>query len=132
MTNYLLSGGGSAGHVNPLLATADRILQRSSRDRITMVGTAEGLEARLVPARGHTLETIPRAPFPRRTGVDALRFPIRFHHAVGQVRRLLTEGAAKRCSEILATTEYWVRGSIGGIRGLLIPPAHFPPGVPGP
>ena len=40
-----------------------------------VLGTAEGLEARLVPERGYELLTIPRLPFPRRPNAAALRFP---------------------------------------------------------
>jgi UDP-N-acetylglucosamine--N-acetylmuramyl-(pentapeptide) pyrophosphoryl-undecaprenol N-acetylglucosamine transferase len=53
MTNYLLAGGGTAGHVNPLLALADAIRADSSSAKVFALGTAEGLEQQLVPARGY-------------------------------------------------------------------------------
>lgn len=89
MTTYLLAGGGTAGHVNPLLALADLIRAREPGADIVVLGTREGLEARLVPERGYELQTIARLPFPRRPNLDALRFPLRFRRAVGEVRTLI-------------------------------------------
>ncbi|KAB1660108.1 undecaprenyldiphospho-muramoylpentapeptide beta-N-acetylglucosaminyltransferase [Pseudoclavibacter chungangensis] len=89
MTTYLLAGGGTAGHVNPLLAVADEIRAREPDAEIIALGTREGLEARLVPARGYELETIAKVPFPRRPNLDALRFPGRFTRAVRRVRELI-------------------------------------------
>lgn len=91
MTTYLLAGGGTAGHVNPLLALADRIREREAEAEIVVLGTAEGLEARLVPARGYELATIARLPFPRRPGLYALRFPARYRRAIREVRELIRE-----------------------------------------
>lgn len=68
MTSYLLAGGGTAGHVNPMLAMADEIRLRDPQAQIVCVGTVEGLEATLVPARGYELVVIPRIPFPRLRG----------------------------------------------------------------
>ncbi|AMM20726.1 UDP-N-acetylglucosamine--N-acetylmuramyl-(pentapeptide) pyrophosphoryl-undecaprenol N-acetylglucosamine transferase [Frondihabitans sp. PAMC 28766] len=91
MTTYLLAGGGTAGHVNPLLATADRLRRREADATILVLGTAEGLESRLVPARGYELLTVPRLPFPRRLNGAALRFPKRIVSSIAGVRRLLRE-----------------------------------------
>lgn len=91
MTVYLLAGGGTAGHVNPLLATADRLREREPDAEVLVLGTAEGLEARLVPERGYELVTIPRLPFPRRPNVDALRFPARWRASVARTREILRE-----------------------------------------
>lgn len=91
MTSYLLAGGGTAGHVNPLLALADLIRAEDPDARIVVLGTREGLEARLVPERGYELVHIERLPFPRRPDLDALRFPARFARAVRQVRALIRE-----------------------------------------
>jgi UDP-N-acetylglucosamine--N-acetylmuramyl-(pentapeptide) pyrophosphoryl-undecaprenol N-acetylglucosamine transferase len=89
MTNYLLAGGGTAGHVNPLLAAADRLRENEPDAMVLALGTAEGLEARLVPARGYELLTVARLPFPRRPNGAALRFPGRFRALVAEIQRLI-------------------------------------------
>ena len=89
MTRWLLAGGGTGGHVNPLLAVADRLTAEG--DDVLVLGTAEGLEARLVPERGYELLTIERLPFPRRPDRSALGFPARFRRAVGHVRRVIRD-----------------------------------------
>ena len=91
MTVYLLAGGGTAGHVNPLLATADRLREREPDATVLVLGTAEGLEARLVPERGYELLTIPRLPFPRRPDREARQFPGRWRATVGAAREHLRE-----------------------------------------
>ncbi|NKY41336.1 UDP-N-acetylglucosamine--N-acetylmuramyl-(pentapeptide) pyrophosphoryl-undecaprenol N-acetylglucosamine transferase, partial [Cellulomonas septica] len=40
----LLAGGGTAGHVNPLLAVADAVAARRPGVVLRVLGTAEGLE----------------------------------------------------------------------------------------
>jgi UDP-N-acetylglucosamine--N-acetylmuramyl-(pentapeptide) pyrophosphoryl-undecaprenol N-acetylglucosamine transferase len=91
MTVYLLAGGGTAGHVNPLLAVADRLSEREPDSLVLVLGTAEGLESRLVPQRGYRLLTIPKVPFPRRPNGAALRFPRAFGRSIGIVRELIAE-----------------------------------------
>ena len=80
--SVLLAGGGTAGHVSPLLATADALLRRHPALRVTALGTETGLEARLVPAAGHELRFVPRVPLPRRPGADLARLPFRLRAAV--------------------------------------------------
>ncbi|TDW31492.1 UDP-N-acetylglucosamine--N-acetylmuramyl-(pentapeptide) pyrophosphoryl-undecaprenol N-acetylglucosamine transferase [Cryobacterium psychrophilum] len=89
MTTYLLAGGGTAGHVNPLLAIADALRAREPDAVIIALGTSEGLEARLVPARGYELVFVPRVPFPRRLNRLAFSFPARFNAAVSGVADLI-------------------------------------------
>ncbi len=91
MTTYLLAGGGTAGHVNPLLAVADRIRDRDPGAQVLVLGTSEGLEARLVPARGYELLTIERLPFPRRVSRALFDFPRRFRRAVRLTERYLAD-----------------------------------------
>ena len=91
MTVYLLAGGGTAGHVNPLLAVADRLRERDPAGEVLVLGTAEGLESRLVPARGYELLTIAKVPFPRRPNRAAISFPSRFRTTIGVVRRIIAD-----------------------------------------
>ena len=104
MTSYLLAGGGTAGHVNPMLAMADAIREREPEAQIVCVGTAEGLEATLVPDRGYELVTIPRIPFPRLRGL------------VGSSKRFL-EGwpkAVKRITDLIHDRNVDVVIGVGG------------------
>ncbi len=89
MTNYLLAGGGTAGHVNPLLALADKIKKDSPSNKIFALGTEEGLEKDLVPARGYELLTVERLPFPRRLNSYAVKFPIAFGQAIKHCEALI-------------------------------------------
>jgi UDP-N-acetylglucosamine--N-acetylmuramyl-(pentapeptide) pyrophosphoryl-undecaprenol N-acetylglucosamine transferase len=91
VTTFLLAGGGTAGHVNPLLAVADRIREQHPDAVVLVLGTKEGLEARLVPDRGFELLTIERLPFPRRPNRAALRFPGRLRAAVRDVRAIIRD-----------------------------------------
>ena len=91
MTNYLLAGGGTAGHVNPLLALADRIKSESASNKVFALGTAEGLEKDLVPARGYDLLTVARLPFPRRLNNYAFKFPIAFSAAIKHCESLIKQ-----------------------------------------
>ncbi|MFC6713459.1 UDP-N-acetylglucosamine--N-acetylmuramyl-(pentapeptide) pyrophosphoryl-undecaprenol N-acetylglucosamine transferase [Branchiibius cervicis] len=89
--SVVLAGGGTAGHISPLLATAEALLVAHPDARITVLGSHGGLEERIVPAAGFDLRLIPKAAFPRRPDLDAVRFPARLRRAVRTTRDLLHE-----------------------------------------
>ena len=49
----LVTGGGTGGHINPALATANYIRERHPEAEIAYVGTPNGMEATLVPKAGY-------------------------------------------------------------------------------
>jgi len=51
----LIAGGGTGGHIIPALAIADELKAQHGAE-ILFVGTARGLESRLVPQAGYRLE----------------------------------------------------------------------------
>lgn len=91
----VLAGGGSAGHVSPLLALADCLRRRDPSTQITVLGTSTGLETRLVPARGYELKTIDKVVFPRRPSGAVLRLPGSLKRAVDQAGAVLDEARAQ-------------------------------------
>ncbi len=78
--SFLLAGGGTAGHVNPLLATAAELELRGHR--VSVLGTEQGLEQDLVPRAGLDLLTVPKVPMPRRLSGDTFALPGRLRRAV--------------------------------------------------
>ncbi len=94
-SSVLLAGGGTAGHVSPLLALADALRRRDPAVRITALGTETGLEARLVPARGFDLRFVPRVPLPRRPHPALARLPIALRGAVVAAGRAIDDCGAQ-------------------------------------
>jgi UDP-N-acetylglucosamine--N-acetylmuramyl-(pentapeptide) pyrophosphoryl-undecaprenol N-acetylglucosamine transferase len=93
--SVVLAGGGSTGHVAPLLALADCLRRRDPAADVTVLGTAEGLEARLVPDAGYPLAVVPRVPLPRRPSADLGRLPFRLRSAVAAAARAMEESRAQ-------------------------------------
>jgi UDP-N-acetylglucosamine--N-acetylmuramyl-(pentapeptide) pyrophosphoryl-undecaprenol N-acetylglucosamine transferase len=87
--SVVLAGGGTAGHVEPAMAVADALVALDPQVRITALGTARGLETKLVPERGYALELITPVPLPRKPTGDLARLPLRLLRAVRQTRAVL-------------------------------------------
>ena len=92
--SLVLAGGGTAGHISPLLAVAGAVRESAPEARIKVVGTAAGMETRLVPAAGFELAVIDRVPMPRRPGGDLVRLPGRLKRAVAQAGAILDDAGA--------------------------------------
>jgi UDP-N-acetylglucosamine--N-acetylmuramyl-(pentapeptide) pyrophosphoryl-undecaprenol N-acetylglucosamine transferase len=56
--SVLIAGGGTGGHLYPGIAVARALLAQVPGARITFVGTAAGIESRVVPREGFTLDVI--------------------------------------------------------------------------
>ena len=89
MVNVILAGGGTAGHTSPLIATAQAITAIAPDTQITCIGTARGLETRVVPEAGLDLELVPAVPLPRKINLDLFRVPGRLAGAVRQAKKIL-------------------------------------------
>ncbi len=59
MLRFIIAGGGTGGHVFPALAVARELRERVPGCEVVMVGTARGLESKIVPDQGLRLLTIP-------------------------------------------------------------------------
>jgi UDP-N-acetylglucosamine--N-acetylmuramyl-(pentapeptide) pyrophosphoryl-undecaprenol N-acetylglucosamine transferase len=92
--SVVVAGGGSAGHVEPALATADAVRRLRPDARVTALGTERGLDTRLIPARGYPLELIPPVPLPRKPNLDLAKLPYRVVRSVRRTRKVLREVGA--------------------------------------
>lgn len=62
VATMLLAGGGTGGHVFPMVAVADALKRLVPDLRIVFVGTEKGIETRVVPERGYELELMEVVP----------------------------------------------------------------------
>lgn len=91
----VVAGGGTAGHISPMLAIADAIVAQQPQTQIVALGTAQGLETKLVPEAGYRMELIPKVPMPRSVSKDLLTFPFAFVKAVRESSRILRQEKAQ-------------------------------------
>lgn len=54
----LIAAGGTGGHIYPAIAVADVLMRRRPESAVLFVGTARGLETRIVPENGYQLVLI--------------------------------------------------------------------------
>jgi UDP-N-acetylglucosamine--N-acetylmuramyl-(pentapeptide) pyrophosphoryl-undecaprenol N-acetylglucosamine transferase len=78
-----------------MLATADALRRLAPDTEVTCLGTARGLETRVVPDAGYPLELIAPVPLPRRPGLDLLKVPSRLRGAIGQAADVLDRTGAQ-------------------------------------
>ncbi|HKO97726.1 MAG TPA: undecaprenyldiphospho-muramoylpentapeptide beta-N-acetylglucosaminyltransferase [Pyrinomonadaceae bacterium] len=87
----LIAAGGTGGHIYPGIAVAIEILRRHPDSEIRFVGTARGLESKLVPKAGFQLSLIDSAGL-KNVGLAArLRGLLILPKSLHEARRLLKE-----------------------------------------
>src|SRR5699024_9330009 len=70
---YLISGGGTGGHIYPALAIANEIKYRHEDAEILYVGTENSLESELVPNEGFAFKTIRISGIPRKISFETIK-----------------------------------------------------------
>jgi len=89
--SVVLAGGGTGGHIYPLLAFADCLRRHDPSLRITCLGTPRGLENEIIPPRGYDLRHIPAYQLPRSVNMHLVRTPDRMWRAAKATRTVLDD-----------------------------------------
>lgn len=89
MTRLLIAGGGTGGHLFPGVAVAEELLAREPGAELLFVGTARGIEARVVPELGWDIELIKVSGLKTVGALGALRGALRIPASLLQSRRIL-------------------------------------------
>lgn len=89
----IFSGGGTGGHIYPIMALIERLKERkiSTNDEILFVGTQKGLESKIVPAAGVNFKTIDVQGFNRRHLLKSFETIEKFIKATHQARKIIQD-----------------------------------------
>ncbi len=87
--NYILSCGGTGGHINPAIAIADALRKKDSSAKILFVGNEGGMEAELVPKAEYPIKFI---------NVSGISRKITPKNAISVIKAL---NATKKCTKII-------------------------------
>lgn len=83
----VIAGGGTAGHVSPALAVADRL--REGGASVRFVGSSDGQEAELVPSAGYPFHGVAARPFRREVSLRSVAAPFVALRSVATCRPLV-------------------------------------------
>lgn len=98
--NVVFTGGGTGGHLYPAIAIAQALGERAN---VTFIGTADRLEAKIVPAAGYPLVTVRARPLVRKPSFDTIATA--FVNAAG-VMQALRALARLKPDVVIATGGY--------------------------
>ncbi|WP_437652261.1 undecaprenyldiphospho-muramoylpentapeptide beta-N-acetylglucosaminyltransferase [Sorangium sp. So ce1182] len=89
MVTVLIAGGGTGGHVFPMIAVGDAVRAAALDARVVYVGTARGIEVRVMGERGDSLELLHVLPL-RGGGLSGfVRGAARAGRVLPEARRLV-------------------------------------------
>ena len=105
---YVLSCGGTGGHIYPAIAIADKIKEKDPDAEILFIGTKKGMENRLVPAAGYEIKGIDARGFDRKHFLNNLKTVQTFLEGNQEVYHILKDYAP----DIAIGTGGYVTGSV--------------------
>lgn len=85
----LFTGGGTGGHIYPLVALAQELQARGHLERIAWAGRPEGLERSIVEEYGWEYHPVPAYPFQRGQAGGLIRAGLRNIKGIARATRLL-------------------------------------------
>jgi len=88
---YLISGGGTGGHIYPAIAVADRIIEGDPKAEILFIGAVNGLELDLVPDHGYQIEKITVSYLKRSISIHNLKSAAMLMKGLYQANKILSE-----------------------------------------
>lgn len=89
MVTAIIAGGGTGGHVFPMVAVGDALRAAAPDTRVVYVGTARGIEVRVMGERGDTLELLHILPLRGGGLAGFARGAVRAGRVLPEARRLV-------------------------------------------
>ena len=87
----IVAAAGTAGHINPGLAIANKIKEEEPDSEIIFIGTKRGLENDLVPRAGYELKTIEAYGLSKKISIENFKKMYATLMATGKARKIIKE-----------------------------------------
>lgn len=87
----IIAAAGTAGHINPGLAIANKIKEEKPTSEIMFIGTDRGLENDLVPRAGYELKTIDAYGLSKKISINSIKNNIKTLKGVKQAKEIIKE-----------------------------------------
>ena len=87
----IIAAAGTAGHINPGIAIANKIKEEEKDSKILFIGTQRGLENDLVPRAGYELKTIEAYGLSKQISISNLKKMYSTLKATGKARKIIQE-----------------------------------------
>ena len=87
----IIAAAGTAGHINPGLAIANKIKEEEKDSKILFIGTTRGLENDLVPRAGYELKTIEAYGLSKKISFDNIKKMYRTLKGYGEAKAIIKE-----------------------------------------
>ena len=87
----IIAAAGTAGHINPGIAIANKIKEQEPNSEIIFIGTSRGLENDLVPRAGYKLEKIHAYGLSKKISIENIKKLYKTFKGYGQTKRIIKD-----------------------------------------
>ena len=87
----IIAAAGTAGHINPGIAIANKIKQEEKNSEIIFIGTTRGLENDLVPRAGYKLKTIDAYGLSKEISIQNFQKLYKTYKGIGEANKIIKE-----------------------------------------
>ena len=87
----IIAAAGTAGHINPGIAIANKIKQEEKDSEIIFIGTTRGLENDLVPRAGYELKTIEAYGLSKKISIENIRKMYKTYKGIEEANKIIKD-----------------------------------------
>jgi UDP-N-acetylglucosamine--N-acetylmuramyl-(pentapeptide) pyrophosphoryl-undecaprenol N-acetylglucosamine transferase len=91
MKKFIVSGGGTGGHIFPAISIANAIRKRWPDSEILFVGAEDRMEMERVPAAGYRIIGLPVAGFDRKNMIKNISVAAKLIKSMNKARGIINE-----------------------------------------
>jgi UDP-N-acetylglucosamine--N-acetylmuramyl-(pentapeptide) pyrophosphoryl-undecaprenol N-acetylglucosamine transferase len=105
---FILSGGGTGGHIYPAIAIADELKSRFPDAEFLFVGAQDKMEMQKVPQSGYKIEGLWIAGLQRKLTLQNMMFPFKLMNSLWKSRKIIR----KFCPDVVIGTGGFASGPL--------------------